>query len=45
MPLLREPRRPLGSLGFEASRQIRTGQHKEWAKYVVESQVIQTPAA
>jgi 5-methylcytosine-specific restriction endonuclease McrA len=44
MPLLREPRRPLGSLGFEASRQIRTGQHQEWAKYVVESQVIQTPA-
>ena len=45
MPLLREPRRPLGSLGFEASRQIRTGQHQEWAKYVVESQMIQTPAA
>jgi predicted Zn finger-like uncharacterized protein len=29
----------------EASRQIRTGQHQEWAKYVGESQVIQTPVA
>jgi 5-methylcytosine-specific restriction endonuclease McrA len=35
MPLLWEPRRPPSSLGFEASRQIRSGQRQEWAKYVV----------
>jgi 5-methylcytosine-specific restriction endonuclease McrA len=35
MPLLREPRRPPSTLGFEASRQIKAGQHREWAKYVI----------
>jgi hypothetical protein len=35
MPLTREPRRPLGSLSFEANRRIRSGQHQEWAKYVI----------
>jgi 5-methylcytosine-specific restriction endonuclease McrA len=35
MPLRREPRRPPGSLSFEASRQIRSGRHQEWAKYVI----------
>jgi hypothetical protein len=45
MPLLREPGRPPSTLGFEASRQIRTGQHQEWAKYVMENRAIQTPAA
>ena len=35
MPLLREPRRPPSTLGFEASRQIRSGDHQEWAKYVI----------
>ncbi|MEB3331796.1 MAG: HNH endonuclease [Synechococcaceae cyanobacterium] len=35
MPLAREPRRPSGSFSFEASRLIRSGQHQEWAKYVI----------
>jgi 5-methylcytosine-specific restriction endonuclease McrA len=35
MPLAREPRRPLSSLSFEATRLIRTGRHQEWAKYVI----------
>ena len=35
MPLIREPRRPPSTLGFEASRQIRSGDHQEWAKYVI----------
>jgi hypothetical protein len=26
---------PLGSLSFEANRRIRSGQHQEWAKYVI----------
>ena len=34
--LLRQvPRRPLSSLSFEATRQIHSGHHQEWAKYVV----------
>lgn len=37
MPLLRPPHRPLGSFSFEASRQISTGRHGEWAKYVIGS--------
>lgn len=37
MVLAREPRRPHGSLSFEASRQIRAGRHEEWAKYVIGS--------
>ena len=35
MPLTRVPRRPLSSLSFEASRQIHSGHHSEWAKYVI----------
>ena len=35
MPLRTEPHRPLSSLGFEATRQMRTGRHGEWAKYVI----------
>ncbi|MCP9850651.1 HNH endonuclease [Cyanobium sp. Morenito 9A2] len=35
MPLAREPRRPISSLYFEATRQIRAGTHQEWAKYVI----------
>jgi len=37
MPLARPPHRPLGGLGFEAVRQIRSGRHQEWAKYVIEA--------
>ncbi|MFO7630331.1 MAG: HNH endonuclease [Prochlorococcaceae cyanobacterium] len=35
MPLARSPRRPSGSLSFEAARLIRAGRHHEWAKYVI----------
>ena len=35
MPLKRVPRRPLSSLSFEAVRQIDSGRHSEWAKYVI----------
>ena len=35
MPLRRVPRRPLSSLSFEATRQIHSGKHSEWAKYVI----------
>ena len=35
MPLKRVPRRPLSSLSFEATRQIHSGRHSEWAKYVI----------
>ena len=35
MPLSRVPRRPLSSLSFEATRQIHSGHHSEWAKYVI----------
>ena len=35
MPLMRVPRRPLSSLSFEATRQIDSGRHSEWAKYVI----------
>ena len=35
MPLARDPSRPSGSFSFEASRLIRSGQHQEWAKYVI----------
>ena len=37
MPLRSTPRRPLSSLSFEASRQIHSGHHSEWAKYVIGS--------
>jgi 5-methylcytosine-specific restriction endonuclease McrA len=35
MTLRREPRRPPGSLSFEAVRRISAGQNREWAKYVI----------
>ncbi len=35
MPLRRLPYRPLSSLNFEASKQIHSGKHKEWSKYVI----------
>lgn len=35
MPLLREPVLPPSSLGFQASRQIRSGEYTGWAKYMV----------
>ena len=35
MPLHRLPRRPLSSLSFEATRQIHSGRHSEWEKYVI----------
>ena len=34
MVLLRSPRRPLSSPLFEAQRQMASGSHREWAKYV-----------
>jgi 5-methylcytosine-specific restriction endonuclease McrA len=35
MPLRNPPRKPHSSLYFEVSRQIRTGGHQEWRKYVI----------
>ena len=35
MPLRKMPRRPLSSLSFDAVRQINSGGHSEWAKYVI----------
>ena len=35
MLLRAEPRRPLSTFSFEASRQMRAGHHGEWAKYVI----------
>ncbi|MBA4736599.1 MAG: HNH endonuclease [Synechococcus sp.] len=35
MPLRHAPRRPASSLSFEARRQIHSGHHQEWAKYVI----------
>ena len=35
MPLKRKPYRPLSNLNFEATRQIDSGKHKEWGKYVI----------
>ena len=35
MPLRRKPYRPLSNLNFEATRQIESGKHKEWSKYVI----------
>ena len=37
MVLRREPHRPLSTLTFEASRQMRSGRHQEWAKYMIGS--------
>ena len=35
MTIASMPRRPISSLYFEASRQICSGQHQEWKKYVI----------
>ncbi len=35
MPLKRPPYKPLSTLSFEANKQISTGLHKEWSKYVI----------
>jgi 5-methylcytosine-specific restriction endonuclease McrA len=40
MALARRPHRPLSGPGFEATRLVRAGQHREWAKYVIGLEVI-----
>ncbi len=35
MPLRNSPRRPHSSLYFEVTRQVRSGTHEEWKKYVI----------
>ena len=35
MPLGRRPHRPISGLSFEASRVIRSGRNREWAKYMI----------
>ncbi len=35
MPLANPPRRPHSSLYFEVTRQVRSGTHREWSKYVI----------
>ncbi|WP_269621866.1 HNH endonuclease [Prochlorococcus marinus] len=35
MPLKRKPHKPFGNLSFEATKQIDSGFHKEWSKYVI----------
>ncbi len=35
MPLRKKPHKPLSNLSFEATRQIDSGRHKEWGKYVI----------
>ena len=35
MPLSSVPRRPVSTLYFEATRQIRSGRREEWRKYVI----------
>ncbi len=35
MPLKKNPHKPFNTLNFEASKQISSGRHKEWGKYVI----------
>ena len=35
MPLRTNPHKPLNNLSFEATRQINSGKHKEWGKYLI----------
>ena len=35
MPLNRKPYKPLSNLSFEATKQINSGRHNEWKKYVI----------
>ncbi|MEM1426771.1 MAG: HNH endonuclease [Cyanobacteria bacterium P01_H01_bin.130] len=35
MPLRRKPRRPHSSLYFELTKQVDSGRHQEWRKYII----------
>tara|TARA_Y100001968_G_scaffold315327_1_gene341802 strand:- start:268 stop:765 length:498 start_codon:yes stop_codon:yes gene_type:complete len=35
MQLKRKPHKPISNLSFETTRQINSGQHQEWKKYVI----------
>tara|TARA_Y100001968_G_scaffold164390_1_gene150436 strand:+ start:1596 stop:2102 length:507 start_codon:yes stop_codon:yes gene_type:complete len=35
MPLKQNPYKPLNNMSFETTKQIHSGQHKEWRKYVI----------
>ena len=35
MPLRKKPHRPLNTISFEANKQIDSGKHREWGKYVI----------
>ena len=35
MPLLGKPYKPLNNMSFETTKQIHSGSHKEWRKYVI----------
>jgi len=35
MDLKAKPHRPFGNLNFEANKQIHSGKHKEWGKYLI----------
>ena len=35
MPLKRKPYKPLNNMNFETTKQIHSGRHKEWSKYVI----------
>ena len=35
MPLKRNPHKPLNNISFEATKQIKSGFHQEWRKYVI----------
>lgn len=35
MVLLRHPHRPASGLGYEATRHLRAGRHREWTKYLI----------
>ena len=35
MPLKRKPHKPISNLSFETKRQINSGKHNEWKKYVI----------
>ena len=35
MPLRTKPYKPLNNMSFETTKQIHSGLHKEWRKYVI----------
>ena len=35
MSLKRTPYKPLSNMSFEANKQIDSGRHREWSKYVI----------